>query len=335
MRAGHTAVILLNWNGWRDTVECIASLLRLQGDAPSIVVCDNASPDDSWLQMLAWCQQHVPEDFLIWERIGPVERKRVTLIQTGSNLGFAGGCNVGIRFALRHTACDYVWLLNNDTVVQADSLMRQVEAMQRDTSIGLMGSTLMFFDKPQVVQCFGGLGFNFWTARVRPFPVIPDLAHAPSVGYVEEHIRYVSGASTLVSRGFIEAVGLLNEQYFLYFEEVDWAVRGRAFRMSYCPESIVFHKEGRSIGSSKDPLARSQNSERWLTRNRILFMRTYFPWRTPVVVLWVACVAVVRALQRRGGLVRALLAGAWQGCTAPIRALPGLEHLGTAAKPPV
>ena len=323
MTEPHAAVILLNWNGWKDTVECIDSLLKSEYPNFVIVVCDNASEDDSWEQIRSWCEANAHDGLQVWSPgMQWSGTSRLVLIQTGSNLGFAGGCNVGIRFALQQTRASFLWLLNSDTVVSSTALTSQVRRMQEDPSLGLLGSTIIYSDRPETVRCFGGYGFNFWTARVRPFSFLPDPKQPPSVADVEARIRYVSGASTFVSRDFLRRVGLLNEQYFLYFEEIDWAVRGRDFRISYCPESVVVHKEGRSIGSANVATKRSRQSELWLTRNRILFTRTYFPLRLPVAVLWVLLVAAVRLCTGKFAISATLLQGVCNGLKASVQAPP-------------
>lgn len=324
--AARTAIILLNWNGWGDTLACLESLRRSDRQNFVAVVCDNGSSDASWQQICQWGEQQLGQRFSVWAP-GQAwqQHQQVVLIQTGANLGFAGGCNIGIRFVLQQTTCEYLWLLNNDTLVQPDSLSHLVRRMDEDPGLGLLGSTLVYDAPSNPVQCFGGYGFNFWTGRVRPFPFVKNAANPPSVAAVEKRIRYVSGASTFTSRTFVQSVGLLNEQYFLYFEEIDWAVRGSRFRLSYCPESVVIHKEGRAIGSSSSSSLRSEQSEMWLTRNRVLFTRTYFRARVPVVAAWVVAVAVVRSLKHghRAGAV--LLRGLWKGMTAPVRPLPSLS----------
>ncbi|GAA3769188.1 glycosyltransferase family 2 protein [Terriglobus aquaticus] len=322
-----TAIILLNWNGWRDTLACLESLLGSDRQGFVAIVCDNGSSDDSWEQISRWGRQRLGDRFSAWslgEQWKPDQQ--IVLIQTGANLGFAGGCNIGIRFALQQTPCEYLWLLNNDTEVAPNSLSEQVRRMERDRGLGLLGSTLIHDAPSRPVQCFGGYGFNFWTGRVRPFPFPLDASHPPSVPEVEQRLRYVSGASTFATRAFVEAVGLLNEQYFLYFEEIDWAVRGKGFRLSYCPESVVLHKEGRAIGSAASSAQRSEQSELWLTRNRVLFTRTYFPLRLPVAIAWMLVVALIRGLKHGPSHARLLLRGVWNGLKAPIRPLPTMNE---------
>ena len=334
-----TAIVLLNWNGWEDTLACIHSLLASDRQDFVVVVCDNGSTDASWDRISQWCEHRLADRFTTWAPGSQWRpRQRVVLIQTGSNLGFAGGCNVGLRFALQQTPCEYLWLLNNDTVVHASSLSHQVRRMDEDRGLGLLGSTLVYDSPAHLVQCFGGYGFNFWTGRVRPFPFPPDPASPPGVQQVNQRIRYVSGASTFTTREFVESVGLLNEQYFLYFEEIDWAVRGRHFRMSYCPESVVIHKEGRAIGSAASSALRSERSELWLTRNRVLFTRTYFPARLPITIAWMLAVALIRGLRHGPSHMRLLLRGLRDGLKAPIRPLAALaewpaETLQAAGRP--
>ncbi|MCX7596938.1 MAG: glycosyltransferase family 2 protein, partial [Fischerella sp.] len=129
-------VILLNWNGWQDTVKCIVSLKGLSYPNYEIVVLDNASTNDSVEQIRA-------------------AHPDVTLIETGANLGFAGGNNVGIRYALEHGA-EYIWLLNNDTIVDANALSAMVTKAESDPKIGLVGSVLYYMNNPGSVQAWGG-----------------------------------------------------------------------------------------------------------------------------------------------------------------------------------
>src|SRR5271170_2058279 len=142
----HVYVILLNWNGWRDTIECLESVFRLDHQRITVILCDNASSDKSMEKIEDWASGRIAAscssadlarlvlppipkpiscDYVRTSRAGtasPSPDVRLVLIQTGANLGFAGGNNVGIRYALSRDDCDYVWLLNNDTVVEPNSL---------------------------------------------------------------------------------------------------------------------------------------------------------------------------------------------------------------------
>ena len=327
--SNHTYIVLLNWNGWRDTVECVASLLKLHATSYSIVICDNASTDGSYRNLVEWLQREAllhagPQQFFSeWDPASPVAHStgsRVVLVQTGSNRGFAGGCNVGLRYGLERGDGKYFWLLNNDTVVDPEALTAQIAKMESDPQLGITGSTILFYDNPDTVQCCAGYGFNFWTARVRPLPLPVSPTDLPSESSTESYLRYISGASMFARRSFLLEVGLMNEQYFLYFEEIDWAVRAEGkFTLGYCSASRILHKEGRSIGSSRENEKRSATSERWLSRNRILFTRSHFPLRLPVTLLWTSSVAISRLLQ--GDISRALTVfiSAWGGLFAPAK----------------
>src|ERR1017187_67190 len=129
-------VALLNWNGWRDTVECLTSLQKLDYEECELLVIDNASTNDSVLR--------------IRERFAPIK-----IIQLEKNLGFAGGCNVGIRYAISHGA-QYAWLLNNDTKVDPSALRALVEVAEADGCVGAVGSIIYDMQHPRRIQAWGG-----------------------------------------------------------------------------------------------------------------------------------------------------------------------------------
>lgn len=331
-----TVIVLLNWNGAQDTIECIQSLIRMEEQDFIIVLCDNNSADGSFEQLRTWGEIAFPGLFEIWNCTqAPPPTARFILIQTGANLGFAGGCNVGLRYALLHTRAEFIWLLNNDTVVEAHSLGLQIIAMQQRLETGILGSTLIFFNEPDLIQTAGGYDFNFWTARVLPISKTLSLASLPAERDIETRLKFISGASMFVRRSFLETVGLLNEQYFLYFEEIDWAVRGRdRFELGYCASSRILHKEGKSIGSHRNVAQRSAFSEGYLARNRVLFLKTYFPSRIPVCLAWIGFVGIVRVARGQWKLAWTLWRGALQGLTAPIKPLPVVNEWPESMRQP-
>ena len=173
-------------------------------------------------------------------------------IPSATNLGFAGGCNIGIDIALADPQCAYVWLLNNDTIVRRDSLSALVARFARGDDVGMCGSTLVYDDPAATVQACGGR-FSMLLGRGTPIGAFGRLDDLPAVDAVERSLDYIVGASMLVSRRFLDQVGRMDERYFLYFEELDWALRGRAkgFRLGWAPQSVVVHKEGAAIGSAQ------------------------------------------------------------------------------------
>lgn len=317
--AGAT-VVLLNWNGWRDTIPCLESLLASNPRPQRVVVCDNASRDTSMAEIAAWARQHVGGDGFVQLTAaeaaapGAIERLRGTsmvLVDNGANLGFAGGNNPGIRLALADPACTHVWVLNNDTVVKPDALGQALARMQADPGIGLCGSTLLYFDEPDKVQALGGARYSRWSGRSRHIGAFLPAGEVPADGRaVEPDLSYVVGAAMLASREFVEQVGLMREDYFLYFEEIDWATRGAdRFRLGYAPASIVLHKEGASIGTTAS--GGSTLSLYFLFRNRLRFCwRFHRPFLASVVyfsLLDVARFAVRRRWPQMTAALRGLL----------------------------
>jgi GT2 family glycosyltransferase len=312
------SVVLLNWNGWQDTLACLDSLFADGATPCRVLVCDNASRDESVAQIRAWAQARFGDAFAHLTRADVDGGARLAgglrfaLIENGGNLGFAAGNNVGIRLALRDPQCTHVWVLNNDTVVLPDALGLAVQRMQADPGLGLCGSTLVYFDEPDKVQAFGGATYSRWTGRSRHVGAFLPRSAVPTDGRaVEAQMSYVVGAAMLVSRAFLEQVGLMQEDYFLYYEEVDWATRGAGrFRLGYAPASVVLHKEGASIGTSAS--GGSPLSVYFLFRARLRFC-----WRFHrAFVLSVLCASLLDvaklARRRRWPQVMAALRGLMQ-----------------------
>jgi len=242
-------IIVLNWNGRDDTLECLRSLQKLDYPNFDTIVVDNGSTDGS--------ENAIRTSFPLAQ-----------FIQTGKNLGYAGGNNVGIRFALSHGA-DYVWLLNNDTTVDPQALTALVETAAADPGIAFVGSKIYYYDKPDVIWCAGGTIDLAEGGRTdHPGMGQEDRGQFESIS----DVGYVTGCSLLASRAAIEAIGLLPEEYFLYFEETDWnlAAQKKGYRTVMAPASHVWHKyalagdyKGRFIYYS--------------SRNRIHIVRKYAP----------------------------------------------------------
>ena len=311
-------------------------MFRLKYPRFKVVVCDNASSDRSWDEIKAWAEGQrlaVSDNPALSHLIEPPVRKPVecltydsppttegvlpdsplVLIQTERNLGFAGGNNVGLRYALSKTDCDYVWLLNNDTLVDPEALAELVQRMQERPTAGLCGSTLLYYSEPSKVQALGGSVYNRWFARGGHIGQCSSAARIPRSEEIEKRMAYVVGASILVSRPFLDRIGLLNEDYFLFFEEIDWATRAKGkFDLTYSSASVVFHREGASIGSGKSSLDQSELSEYYATRNRIVFTRRYYPYA--LITLYPALVA---------SLMHRILNRKWRNAVSVLRGLSG------------
>ncbi|MEM3795628.1 MAG: glycosyltransferase family 2 protein, partial [Thermoprotei archaeon] len=215
-------IILLNWNGWQDTIACLNSLASLEYTNCRVLVVDNGSMDDSVTRIR-------------------VAHPEVPIIETGRNLGFSGGCNVGIRRALEEGA-DYIWLLNNDTTVDPKALAAMVKVAETDPGVGEVGSVLYYFDSPNDIQAWGGGRVSFWTGRSPHY-----FSHVPNT-----KLQYLTAASVLIRRRTLEEVGLLDEKtFFMYWEDTDFSFRllKVGWRLAIANQSIIFHKEHASIGN--------------------------------------------------------------------------------------
>jgi len=300
LRVNRVAVILVNWNGWQDTVECLESLLRLDYPDYRIMVCDNGSSDDSLHEIINWADYN-------GMRFAEYRRSEaeaggslagdplLTLIRNGENLGFAGGNNVGLRHALIRGDIDYCWLLNNDTVVEADALSHLVTRMQQQSEIGICGSTILSYHDRRYIQALGGGRYCRWIGLPWHYGRFTCWNGKVNQTRAEAWMNYIEGASMLVSRQFLDEVGLLCEDYFLYFEEADWAIRSKGrFRLGYAPLSTVYHKVGGSIGTSSNPAAMSYTSDYFNMRNRLLFTRRFYPLALPTVWLVIVGALLLR-----------------------------------------
>lgn len=296
INSNNVAIIILNWNGWKDTIACLDSLFPHIASNMQVIVCDNASTDGSVENIKAWASganlKHVQPSFVIEKANLPIDfieysrteaetradrdNHPLVIIRTGGNLGFAGGNNVGLRYAMAR-GFDYFWLLNNDTVVNKSSLNELVKKIAGDPRIGMCGSTLVYYHKPNIIQAMGGAKYDWSTSIGSHLGVGNLVSDLESVeeNSIEKEIQYVVGASMLVTRDFIETIGLMSEDYFLYFEEIDWAVRSRNnYKLSWAKNSIVWHKEGGSIGSSHHSRP-SDTSLFYIYKNRIVFNKKY------------------------------------------------------------
>lgn len=256
----HVTIVILNWNRVGDTLECLDSLARMDYPSYSIVVVDNGSTDGS------------PEAIERWgTRKTPVE-----LIRNDINLGFVRGSNQGTRHALS-TNAEYVFLLNNDTVVEPDALSLLVATAERSGErsgkrfgdVGMVGPKIFQYGKDNVLDSAGTR-------------TIPWLAQGFLIGHGEEdhgqydnpgEMPYVTGTALLVKRAVLEEVGLMDEDYFCYFDDFDWGMKARkaGYILLLEPSAVVHHKGSQTAGFG------SPFYVHHMVRSRILFARKNVP----------------------------------------------------------
>lgn len=242
-----TAIILLTWNQRQLTLECLASLEKLDypRDQLEIIVADNGSTDGTVDAIRA-------------------QYPNVELILNGDNVGFAAGNNTGIEYA-RSTRARYIMLLNNDTVVAPDMLKKLVTVAESDLEIGIVTPKIYYFGEPTKIWC-AGAAINWRTGDTRRLRAEEVDTGAPEAMH---DVDFASGCALLVRRTAIDRAGLLDPRFFIYYEETEWCVRllRAGYRCTYVPDSHVWHK----ISSAMQ--AGSPRSAYYMTRNVLLFLR--------------------------------------------------------------
>jgi GT2 family glycosyltransferase len=277
-RRGHprVAIIVVNWNGPNDTVACIESLHRIDYSNFEIIVVDNGSTDDSVKLLREQC----PDVFLI---------------ETRENLGFAGGNNVGIREALRRDA-DYVLLLNNDTVADPQVLRRFVDAAALIRNDAILGAKIYYFSDPDRIW-YAGAEWDVGFVRFRHIGkgCIDDGTRFNSLA----ETAYVCGCALFVSGRLLDMIGLLDEEFFLNFEETDLCYRARraGYRSYIVPGAKVWHKVSTSFGGEESPLYHY-----FLMRNKLLWAKKHLPLMERLVIQKWALGELLRELTPLGGL---------------------------------
>ena len=330
-------IVLLNYCGTEDTLTCLDSLLRTDRPFARLAICDNASPDGSLTRLRAglvkreqalsaFIARHALAVGQAWAASSRAELAgesaspdaAVLLIDNQDNRGFAAGNNVGIRWLQRDSAITHFWLLNNDTEVPPATLGALQEAVIARPEVGLWGGTVLYFATPDKVQAFCGGALNRRTVETRHVGAFKRRADVPqlvsAVAAVEAEVDYALGACMVASRQWLDRAGLLCESYFLYYEELDWATRGRraGMRLGYAPEMVVLHKEGASIGTSPD--GGSALSVRHLARSRVLYAKLHLgPAVWPFLVAGMLKQIAKLLLRGRIGLVRATAIGFAEG----------------------
>lgn len=291
MNSPRVSIVILNWNGWKDTIECLESLFNITYPNFDIILVDNDSEDDSVEKIRDYCsgklevkssffdynQDNKPipifefdaqfNDHEIPENI-ELTKDKLILIKNDKNYGFPGGNNIGIKFVLKFSKPDYILLLNNDTVVDENFLGELVKNGELQKDVGILGPKIYFYDKPNVI----------WSAGCK---LSWKLCRGIQIGCKKtdhgqyddkKEVEYVSGSAFLIKKEVVQKIGLMDETYFLYFEESDWTLRANqaGYLSLYVPQARIWHKISRSGGGISKPVGLY-----YITRNRWIFMKKW------------------------------------------------------------
>ena len=239
-------IIILNYNNWPDTRQCLASLQKIDYGNFQIVVVDNNS--------------------IKKERLD----SNIILIENQQNLGFAGGNNTGINFALGQRA-EYILILNNDTTVDRDFLKHLVKTAQSDQAIAMVGPKIYFHDKPKQLWYAGGqVNWLYNKAVMRGYSE-EDKGQYDSEE--SQETDYISGCCLLIKGNLIDKIGLMPEQYFLYYEDTDWSLKAQdlGYKCVFDHKAKIWHKGSRSTIEASDSYIY------YHSRNGLMLAQKYAP----------------------------------------------------------
>lgn len=242
------AIILVNYNGAEDTIECIGSLSENRDIEYEIIVVDNCSTDNSVGKLKQ------AQNYFVF-----------TLLQAKNNDGFSAGNNIGIRYAKN---ADFYLLLNNDTVVEPDFLKKLIDGFQEDPRCGATISKIRYCSHPDTIWYAGGK-LNPKTARSEHFHFNEK---DQNTDILPQAVTFASGCCLCLSREVVEKVGLLNEDFFLYEEDAEYCCRiiKADYKIFYIPNSVIYHKVSSSTGNG------SPMSQYYSVRNRYHLIRLQF-----------------------------------------------------------
>lgn len=330
----HKYIVVLNYNGWKDTIECLESLLKLNTTNVHIIICDNASTNNSVEKIIAWADGKVECEFTgdssLSPLVYPLMQKPVSirkiayksgqgfqgdendgsplvLIQIDKNLGFSAGNNVGIRYALQDYKCSYIWILNNDTLVKADTLNQLIKKAEENDKTGIVGSVSCDYHQSSIIQnVCKGLNKN----NMRAYP-IGRGGSIYDVDQIDISNMYIyDGASFLVTRDFLSNVGLMNEKQFLYYEEQNYAERARraGYLVNIAKHSIFYHKE--SMSTTKKG---SEFMNYHYLRSMMIYLKEFYPNKLIKIFLYQFCRGCYQIMRMRFPLGKAILNGIFDG----------------------
>lgn len=293
-------VIIVNFNTWKDTIECVQSILTTENAFYSIIIVDNDSNDTSVERIQSWIN-------LKKTKID------IKLIKSEYNRGFSGGNNLGINYALKQKDMDYIWLLNSDTIVKSDTLMNLLKLfLSNKKNYGIVGSVLCDYYNRNRIQALGGNFRGINKLMLRSMRVLQERK-ITELERNDYSINFPVGASLMLSKKFLIKIGYkLSEDYFLYYEEADLTMKciQYGFNVGYSKDSIVYHKGGCSTGENK--INNSNITLYHMARSRIIFCRKY---RIKYIffVLIGLLLSIIKRMIKQDGKISPILKGIVHG----------------------
>lgn len=268
-------IVVLNWNGYKDTIQCLESIEKLQAPNTKIqvVIVDNASVDGS---VAEFNKRYI-------------RNTKYKILVNKVNQGFAGGNNIGIKYALKHGA-DFIMILNNDTIVDKNSVTQFLKSAEKNKEIGIFSPKIYFapgfeYHKKRYKHTDQGKVIWYAGGKIDWANVYGSNNGVDEVdnGRFEEEreIDFATGACMFVRSQVFKKIGGFDERYFAYLEDADLSLRTRksGYKILFVPKAIVWHKVSRSSGIGSDL------NDYFITRNRLLFGIKYAPIRAKLALI--------------------------------------------------
>ena len=299
MEIKKTYIILINYNSSNDTIECLESLLKTINSNIQIIIVDNSETDIPINTLLDWASGKMtavatslpdlvypvvykPLDLISItseEFLSKKDNSKILLVKSKENKGFAAANNIALKYILKFGEDDsYVWLLNNDTVVEKNVPTNIILNLMNDKDLyqnTVYGTPLMEYSIPDKIQAIGGI-YNKKTGLTHQVGENVDREKCKIDFDKKDIVDYPSGASMIVHKKFLEEIGLLCEDYFLYFEELDWVQRAK--QKGGCVKILkifgIYHKQGGST-NSKNNLKKPEFIDLIFLKSRIKFAKKF------------------------------------------------------------
>lgn len=282
----NVSIIILNWNGWKDTIECLESLYQINYPNYDVIVVDNDSKDYSVQKIKEYCKGKIKVEskFLNYNtdnkpihimeytrhelKMNCINKKekyfsklpsnrKLRLILNDRNYGFAEGNNIAMKYVLDHLRSDYILILNNDTVVDGNFLTELVNTAETDEKVGAVGAKVLDYHDPSKIDSFGG-----WID-------IFGYGGSYNINNYPEKLAYIPGVCLLLRSDMVAKYNLFfDKNLFIYHEDLDlgWRIRANGYRLKLAPNAIIYHKGSQSVKRF------NINSYYYTERNRFLVL---------------------------------------------------------------
>ncbi|MBV6444183.1 MAG: glycosyltransferase family 2 protein [Ignavibacteriales bacterium] len=271
--------VILNYNGYDDTIRCLKSIQNSSYKAVYSVIVDNASPDGSGERL---------KNELSASKNNGYNSPEITVILNSKNLGYAGGMNTGARYALEHGA-DFVMYVNNDTEFTETTIQEMAAVADKDEKTGIVSPKVLYMDEREKIYCAGSRYLFYRCGNVS----LGRGTDAKNNRNTEEEITHAEGACLLIKKEVFLQVGFMKEFFFMYFEDLEYSLRvNRKFKIVYAPKAVLYH----SSGAGKSFGDYSALYHYYFTRNRFLIFKDHNLAAKLYVILYSAAISAIKSV---------------------------------------